>query len=113
MGLLLFSLGKVEWAAELEEFDAGEAHDEWEYNGTPEEREESRLDLNAGRGTFLALQFVFAILNGFEAARDDRLEPFKFRLTHDLEHDLMVYLLSERRDDMAIFLILKALYARH
>ncbi len=113
MGLLLYALSKVEWVAALEEFDPTGDRREGDYVGTPEEFEESRADINAGRGTFLVLQFVLAILNGFEAARDDRLEPFAFRLTHDLEHDLMVYLLSERRDDMAIFLILKALYARH
>lgn len=111
MAVLLFALSKVEWVKELEEFDPD--NEPCQYAGTEAEKEETRKDINAGRGTFLGLQFVLGILNAFEAARDDRQEEFAFRLTHDLEHDLMVYLLSERRDDMAIFLIMKALYARH
>jgi len=112
MALLLFSLAQVEWVKDLEEFDPSDDRREGEYNGTPEEREESRKDINAGRGTFLAFQFVSAILNAFEEARDDRVQPFQHRLTPDLEHDFMVYLLSERREPMAIFLIFKALYVR-
>src|ERR1700734_284052 len=112
MAILLFALSQTEWVRELEEFDPTSDRREGDYNGTPEEREESRRDINAGRGAFLALQFVLAILNSFEEARDDRQQEFIFRLTHELEHDLMVFLLSERRDDMAIYLILEALYAR-
>jgi hypothetical protein len=112
MAILLFALAQVDWVHELEEFNATDDRREGEYNGTPEEKEESRRDINAGRGTFLALQFVLAILNSFEEARDDRQQEFVFRLTHEIEHDLMVFLLSERRDDMAIYLILEALYAR-
>lgn len=112
MAILLFVLAQNEWVHALEEFESDSDHREGDYNGTPEEREESRRDINAGRGTFLALQFVFAILNSFEQARDDRQQEFLFRLTHELEHDIMVYLLSERRDDMAIYLMLEALYAR-
>ena len=33
-------------------------------------------------------------------------------MTHGLERDLMVYLLNTRREEMAVFLIFKALYAR-
>jgi hypothetical protein len=73
---------------------------------------ETRKDINGARGTFFAFQFAIAVMNSFEIARDDRAQPFVFRLTDDLEHDLMVYLLSERRDFMAMFLIFKALYAR-
>jgi len=112
MAILLYALSQVEWVAELEEFNPEGDRREGEYNGTPQEREESRRDINSGRGTFLTLQFVLAILNAFEEARDDRQQEFVFRLTHELEHDLMVYLLSERRDDMAIYLILESLYAR-
>jgi|GEM_PF-1717798 len=112
MSILLVSLASVEWVNELEEFDPQGNHDEGEFVGTAEEREETRKDINAGRGTFFAFQFAIAVINSFETSRDDRVQEFMFRLTPDLEHDLMVYLLSERRDAMAVFLILKALYAR-
>lgn len=112
MAILLVSLASVEWVQEIEEFDADGRHDEWEYVGTKDERGETRADVRAGRGTFLAFQFAIAVLNSFEVSRDDRKQLFEFRLTTDLEHDLMVYLTSERRDSMAMFLIFKALYAR-
>lgn len=112
MAMLLVNLSSVDWVKELEEYDAEGMHDEGEFAGTPEELEETRLDINAARGTFFAFQFAIAVVNAFEIARDDREQEFVFRLTTDLEHDLMVYLLSERRDSMAMFLILKALYAR-
>jgi hypothetical protein len=112
MAILLVSLASVDWVQDLEEFDPEGRRDEGEFVGTAEEREETRLDINAGRGTFFAFQFAIAIINSFEISRDDRAQEFVFRLTPDLEHDLMVYLLSERRDAMAVFLIFKALYAR-
>lgn len=112
MAILLVQLAKVEWVRNVYEFDSGSEERKFEFAGTAEEREEVRRDFNSGRGTYLAFQFALQVLNWFEQARDDRLQPFEDRLTTDLEYDLMVYLLSERRDEMATFLIFKALYAR-
>jgi hypothetical protein len=112
MAILLVSMAGIDWVQELEEYDPSGNRDDGEFIGTAEELEESRRDINAGRGTFLAFQFAMDVLNAFEMSRDDRKQPFEFRLTTDLEHDLMVFLLSERRDAMAIFLFFKALYAR-
>jgi hypothetical protein len=73
----------VEWVQELEEFNPEGRHDEGEFVGTAEEREETRLDINAGnagRGTFVAFQFAIAVVNSFEEAGDDREQPFVFRL---------------------------------
>lgn len=113
MSLLLFSLASVKWIRRVHEFDnSGDGRDAPSYNGTDAEREEARKDFNAARGTYLAFQFVIGVINWFEKYRKDRQQPFEFRLTTDLEHDLMVYLLSETRDELALYLMLKALYTR-
>jgi hypothetical protein len=110
LAILLFHFSSVEWISELSEYDPEE--DRIEFAGSPQQRVEFRKDINAGRGTFFAFQFVMYVINWFETYRIDRHQKFEFRLTPEIEHDLMVYLLSERREPMAIYLILKALYAR-
>lgn len=110
--ILLDELARVEWVRDLFEYDPTSERLEFEFAGTNEEREEVRKDINAGRGTYLAFQFVIQVLNWFEQARIDRQQAFVFRMASDLEHDIMVYLLSEYRNAMAIFLIFKSLYVR-
>jgi hypothetical protein len=109
--LLLFELSSVEWVRNIFEYEPNDK-DDLIFTGTADEREEVRRDINAGRGTYLAFQFVIGLLNWFETARIDRNSEFCFRMTPDLEHDLMVYLLSTTREQMGLFLTLKALYAR-
>jgi hypothetical protein len=96
----------------LAEFDPAEDGLENAFAGTADEKEEVRKDINAGRGTYLGFQFVLLVMNWFEEARPDCREEFVFRLTPDMEHDFLHYLLSEARSDVATFLVLKALYAR-
>jgi hypothetical protein len=110
--ILIQELSDVEWVTNLYEYDPSSEILNVDFSGTSEEREEVRKDINAGRGTYLGFQFVMQVLNWFEQARIDRAQPFIFRMTSDLEHDIMVYLLSEYRNAMAIFLTLKALYVR-
>jgi hypothetical protein len=112
MAILLDKLASAEWVTELYEFDPSGDRREGEYRGTADQLAETRADIKAGRGTFLAYQFVIGILNSFEQSRDDAIQLFAFRMTTSLEHDFMAYLLSERRNAMAIYLILEALYAR-
>lgn len=112
MAIMLTNLASVDWVKELEDFDPTNDRREGDFHGTVEEQQETRDDIDGGRGTFLAYQFTMDILNSFESSRDDRTEPFKFRMTTDLEHDIMVFLTSDRRDSIAVFLIFKALYAR-
>jgi len=52
------------------------------------------------------------VINWFERARTDRIQDFTFRMTLDLAHDIMFYLQTKQKDPTAIYLILKALYAR-
>jgi hypothetical protein len=110
--ILLHELARVDWIRNLYEHDPSTELLEFEFAGTAKECEEIRKDINAGRGTFLAFQFVVQVINWFEQARTDRHQAFIFRMASDLEHDIMVYLLSEYRNAMAIFLIFKALYVR-
>jgi hypothetical protein len=120
MTILLAHLALNDWVAGLQEFDPeSDGEHSFEFNGTPEERDSSRKDLNAGRGTFLGYQFVSAILNSFEQSRDDKVQQYEYRMTNDLEHDLMVFLSWERDHqqdkflfEMALFLFFKALFVR-
>ena len=109
--LLLNELAREEWIRDLFEYKP-DPKDDYTFAGTPEELTEVRRDINSGRGTYFAFQFVIGVLNWFEASRIDRHSSFIFRMTPDLEHDLMVYLLSRTHEEMAIFLALKALYSR-
>lgn len=109
--LLLYELASVEWLRELHEYTPV-PKDDLIFAGAPDQRVEIRHDMAAGRGTYFAFQFVIGVLNWFEAARIDRHSEFEFRMTPDLEHDLMVYLLSKKHEEMGIFLALKALYVR-
>jgi hypothetical protein len=110
MAILLDKLTTVPWLTVA--YDRDSSADGFEFNGSELQREECRKDFNAGREAYLGFQFVIQVLNWFERARIDRKPPFAYRMTHDLEHDFMVYLLSERREEMAIFLFFKALYVR-
>jgi hypothetical protein len=110
LAILLYQLSCVEWVTDLYEFDS--SRDGIEFNGTNDEREETRKDINGGRGTYLAFQFAVQVIGWFEKARIDRLQDFEFRLTTALEHDMMVYLLSEKREETAVYLILHALFTR-
>jgi hypothetical protein len=112
LAILLHSLASVEWVTQFEVFDPADERDGHTFEGEKEDYDEFCAALNAGRGTYLAFQFCILIVNWYESARTDRAQEFELRLTHDLEHDFMVYLLSERREPMAIFLFLKALYVR-
>lgn len=110
LSILLFQLSCVEWVTCLREYDA--SGQGIEFPGTVAERDEARKDLAGGGGTYLAFQFTILLVNWFEFRRTDRLQKFEFRLTTALEHDIMVYLLSEQRDELAVYLILHALYTR-
>ncbi len=110
LALALHALCEAQWMKELEEFDESAAPAP--FAGTEEEKEAVRDDIAAGREAYLALQFVTIVINWFERARTDRIQEFEFRMTLDLFHDIMVYLTTDKREPVAIYLILKALYAR-
>lgn len=110
--LLLVCLAESDWISEIFEFDTAADARHLEFNGTEDERIEVRKDIAGGRGVYLAFYFCILVINWFENARDDKLQPFEIRITPDLEHDILVYLSSDYRNTMGMFLILKALYVR-
>lgn len=109
LSLLLHHMVQVDWAPEL--FDALPRNPTM-WAGREDALDHIRKCINAGRGDYLTFQFVISLINWFEEGREDRSEPFVFRLTPDLEHDLMVYFCSEQQDELSTYLILKALYSR-
>jgi len=109
LSLLLHHLVSSDWCPEVFEGGAGSTG---RWKGKEHIKDKIRHCVAAGRGKYLALQFVIQLINWFETHRIDRIEPFKFRLTPDLDHDLMVYFASEKQDELSTFLILKALYSR-
>lgn len=81
--------------------------------GSKELYSSSRQDLIDAREVVLSLDFVLNIIHYFEENRIDRAEEFRPRLTVDMRHDLISYLLSGKTDEKAIYLILKGIYLRH
>jgi hypothetical protein len=110
LAILLCQLAMIPWIRNLYPYTSGQR--EMEFAGSEAEKIEVAKDLNAAREAYLAFQFVFQVLNWQESVRTDRNQPFVLRMTPDLEHDLLVYLVSGKADEIALFLILKALYAR-
>jgi hypothetical protein len=114
LAILMDHLAKVPWIKSLHEFDFENSRDarHYEFPGTADECVATKADINAGRGAYLGYQFSLAVVRWFEAGREDKIETYAFRMTPDLEHDFLVYLLSEKRDAMAVYLFLMALFVR-
>ena len=112
--ILMHHLAQVPWVKSLEEFDFENSRDsqKYEFAGNAEDLQNTRADINAGRGAFLGYQFCMAHIRWCEINRTDKAEPFVFRMTEELEHNFLSYLLSEKRDSMAIYLFLEALFVR-
>jgi hypothetical protein len=112
--ILMYHLAQVPWVKELSEFDFENSSDarEYEFAGTPEDCKATRADINAGRGAYLGYQFCMAHIQWCERNRTDKVQPFVFRMTDELEHNFLSYLLSEKRDPLPIYLFLEALFVR-
>ncbi|SCX04032.1 hypothetical protein DSM25558_0603 [Agrobacterium sp. DSM 25558] len=110
--LLLSALVSLQYLGNVVQHDYNE-EDKVTFRGPPEIYASSRQDLIDAREVVLALDFVLNIIHYFEENRIDRAEDFKPRITIDMRHDLIGYLLSGKSEEKAIYLILKALYLRH
>lgn len=112
--ILMHHLALVPWVKEVTEFDYENSTDarHYDFAGAPEDKSEVRADIAAGRGGYLGYQFCMNLIRWFERQRDDKVQEFCFRMTDALEHNFLSYLLSERRDSMAIYLFLEALFVR-
>jgi len=110
--LLLNSMVSLQFLGNFAEHEYDEEA-KVEFRGPTDLYTSSRQDLIDARDIVLALDFVLNIIHYFEENRIDRAEPFRLRLTVDMRHDLIGYLISGKTDEKAIYLILKALYLRH
>lgn len=85
---------------------------EYHFSGTPEQYDEARQDLISAREVILSLDFCISIICWYEERRIDRTDPHVFRMTVDLRHDIISYLVSRQSEQKAVYLILKALFIR-
>ncbi|MBB4258046.1 hypothetical protein GGD64_002058 [Bradyrhizobium sp. CIR3A] len=58
------------------------------------------------------LIFALAVIGWYEENRIDRKEPFVLRLTPELRHNILSYLVSRQSDPKAVYLILESLFIR-
>jgi hypothetical protein len=80
--------------------------------GSPAQYDEARSELIAAREAILSFDFCLAIICWYEERRIDREQAYTFRMTRDLRHDMISYLVSRKTDPKALYLILKALFIR-
>lgn len=109
--LLLHNLSTGPYIARVAEHEF-KSELRYRFAGTVEQKAEAKADLVAAREVVLALDFCLMVLCWYEGNRIDRREPFAFRLTPELRHDMISYLVSRNTDPKAIYLILEALFAR-
>lgn len=109
--LLLHALSTVPYIASVAEHDYNEDL-EYRFTGSAKQFGEAKADLVAAREVVLALDFCLSVISWYEQNRIDRKEQFSFRLTPDLRHDIISYLVARQTEPKAIYLILEALYVR-
>jgi hypothetical protein len=85
---------------------------DYRFVGTPAQFEEAKAELVAAREAILSLDFCLSIICWYEERRIDREQAYEFRMTRDLRHDIISYLVSRNTDPKALYLILKALFIR-
>lgn len=110
--LLLYALTSIQFLGNFHEHQYDETP-KFTFRGTKEQFENSRRDLIDGREAVLALDFILNVIHYFESNRVDREEEFSERLTEDMRHDILSYLIAGEPQEKALYLILKALYLRH
>ncbi|MQX37929.1 hypothetical protein [Roseospira navarrensis] len=110
--LLLHALTSIQFLGNFQEHEYDEEQ-KYDFRGTADQFNQSKQDLIDAREAVLALDFVLNIIHYFESNRIDREEPFSVRLTMDMRHDILSYILSGEPQEKALYLILKALYLRH
>ncbi|GAB2206050.1 hypothetical protein ROS1_28660 [Roseibium sp. ROS1] len=109
--LLLYALCSEPFFGNLYEHEYHEDID-YSFNGPEELFEKAKQDLIDGREAIVALDFCTLIINWFEANRIDKSSPYTQRMTEDMRHDILSYLVADAFDRKSIYLILKALYLR-
>ena len=85
---------------------------QYQFCGTEPQFIEAREDIVAAREVVLALDFCIAVISWYESNRIDRKEEFNLRLTPELRHDILSYLVARQTDPKAVYLFLEALFIR-
>ncbi len=80
------------------------------FAGNQAQLKAARDDLVATRDVVLAFDFFLAVLCWYEENRIDRKELFVLRLTPELRHDILPYLVARQTDPKAVYLILESLF---
>lgn len=110
IALLLHNLCHVPFLGTLSDHEYSKK--DFTYAGPRSEFVENRRDLIDGREIILAFDYCFLVLDWIERNRTDKVGDYVVRLTSDMRHDFLSYLLSGDRERKAIYLILKALFLR-
>jgi hypothetical protein len=111
LALLLFHFSRVPFIANLYDHEFSSDRD-YTFSGNDEQRASVKADIDAGREALLTLDFCIGIICAYEEARTDRKDPFQYRLTLELRHDIISFLLARGDDSKALYLILEALFVR-
>jgi len=89
-----------------------EEEEKYTFSGPAELFEKARKDFIDGREAIISLDLCTLIINWFERNRTDRSTPYSQRMTEDMRHDILSYIVTDSCDKKAIYLMLKALYLR-
>lgn len=111
VSLLLFNLSKENFLGNMYEYNYKDENG-YRFQGTDDEKSEAKNDLVDCRECLLAMDFCFIVASFYEMNRKDRDEPFSNRMTIDMRHDLIGYLIDGNVDRKSLYLIVKALYLR-
>jgi hypothetical protein len=111
VALLVHNLATAPYISRVSEHEYTNDLD-YRFSGSAEQYAEARTDLIAAREVVLALDFCLAVISWYESNRIDCREVFVFRLTPELRHDILSYLVSRQTDPKAIYLFLEALFVR-
>ncbi|UQR61632.1 hypothetical protein LRP30_33140 [Bradyrhizobium sp. C-145] len=109
--LLLYNLALNPYISTVRLHDFNEEL-QYRFTGNAAQLEAARADLIAAREVVLAFDFCLAVICWYEENRVDRKELFVLRLTPELRHDILSYLVSRQTDPKAIYLILECLFIR-
>jgi len=110
--LLLFNLNRGNFLGNFFDHDYAE-EPKVTWRGTAEQHKKARADLIDARESVLSFDFCMIIIDWFERNRQDRVSSYQQPLTEDMRHDMLVYLISQKVDEKALYLILKALFLSH
>lgn len=110
--ILLWSLSQRQYLGDIRKFVPTGHREDPIFNGPEEMRAAIVADLLGAPEIVSAIDFCIPVLAFYESKRTDRIEPYQFRMTPVLRHDLIVLLSTEKPSPLAIYLVLEAIFGR-